>query len=595
MSVSLSAQRVPAASIVIGRDSPPAVSFAAAELGRYLAIMTGGRFPVGPEPADDQAPIIRLGVHPPGGPGLTGKRRGACGWVARADTITIGGDEPGAVLHAVYALLEELGCVWLSHREGGEIVPLVPELTLPEGERVHEPVFAHREFTNLWPITREYPLMIDWMAKNRFNRFMVFANIEGSIEAYLDLLEPELLARDMQATMGHHSFRYFLPPDEFFADHPEYYALLDGERSTEGQICTSNPAVTRTVAERVCEFFSAHPHIEMVGLWPNDGYGWCECEACAAIEPQRPSDFGGGRMRRSDTNLQFVNAVAELVAQEHPDRRLSALAYVNYVEPPELTEPAENVAVCFAPFLRCMKHAIAPEEPCERDNERFARMLEQWRPLVSDDLYLFGYLMQIHRISLPHRITGMLQPNWQWMAGAGVDGYVMEFVPEEWGSFGVNGHLTGRLSWEPEMDVADWLAGYYRHLYGPAADEMSEYFAELERLVRVEGPCTGHYDYSFTARLTDKLMRPALAALGRARVAAASGEKRHWRAAEHAWQGLEMLMRVGAWQRLVRDGLEARAAESARDILEWSRNYSDDGALDVRYIERTLGRVVEGD
>ncbi|MCD6360736.1 MAG: DUF4838 domain-containing protein [Armatimonadetes bacterium] len=588
MSVTLSARYVPAASIVIARDSPPAVSFAAAELSRYLAIITGGRFPVVDEPQGD-APAIRLGVGAPGGPNLTGRRRGSYGWTARENTITISGSDPGAVLHGVYALLEDLGCVWLHHREGGEIVPRIPEVTIPAGEHIAEPVFAHREFTNLYPITREYPLMIDWMAKNRFNRFMVFANVEGSIETYQELLEPELLARGMSATMGHHSFRYFLPPGEFFADHPEYYALLDGERSPEGQLCTSNPAVVETIAGRVCEFFSAHPHIEMVGLWPNDGYGWCECRQCAQLEPERPSSWPGGRPCRSDTNLRFVNAVAEIVAQEHPDRRLSALAYVNYMDPPERVEPADNVAVCFAPFHRCMKHPLRPDTECERANAQYARMIERWREVTADDLYLFSYLMQIHRMSLPHRIVGMLQPNWQWLAGAGVDGYVMEFVPEEWDAFGVNAHLTGRLSWEPEMDVDAWLVGCYEHLFGPAADEMGEYFAELERLIREEGPCTGHYDYSFTARATDELMLPALEALGRARALAATGEKRHWQAVQRAWVGMEMLMRVGQWQRLVRDGLEARAQQATKDIITWARKHADSGALDLRYIERTLG------
>jgi len=590
MGVALNAKHVPTASIVIERDSPLAVSFAASELRRYLAIITGGRFPVGEEVADEQAPAIRLSVNLAGGPNLSGRKPGSFGWTARDGQIAISGDEPGAVLHAVYALLEELGCVWLHHWEGGEIVPLIPEVTVPFGERIHEPVFTHREFTNILPITDEFPLMIDWMAKNRFNRFMVFANVAGSIETYLELLEPEVLARGMRATMGHHSFRYFLPPDEFFADHPEYYALLNGRRNPDGQVCTSNPEVVERMAERVCGFFTDHPGIEMIGLWPNDGQGsWCQCERCMALEPQRPSFWAEDKPRRTDTYLRFVNQVAEFVAREHPDRRLSALACVDYVEPPTQVEPADNVAVCFAPFQRCIKHPIAPGERCDRRNEAYARMIEQWRPLVGNDLYLFCYLMQIDMHSLPYPIMHMLPDNWRWMADAGVDGYVMEFTPEEWGTFGQNAHAIGRLSWDTEMDLEAWLAEHDQHVFGPAAAEIGELRERLTHDLALPGPCTGHYDFSYTARATDELMRPALEALGCARALAATGEKRHWRATQKTWVGIELLMRMGRWQRLVRGGLEARASQAAAETLEWARGEADSGALAIGRLERALG------
>jgi len=628
MSLILRADNQPAASVVTEPDSPLAVAFAARELSRYLAIMTGGRFPLceGGPPGD--APVLRVGTAPERRAGKEARpsvrqrrdgddngrrgtgprptddnggrqRRGAYGWRVHADGADIFGDGPGAVLHAVYALLEDLGCVWLHAWEGGEIIPRVPAVTLPGGEHVAEPAMRHREFTNLMPIDAGYVHHIEWMAKNRFNRFMVFANIEGSVERYLELLEPEMVARGMTATMGHHSFRWFLPPGEFFADHPEWYALLDGERSPDGQLCTSNPAVAETVADRVCAFLSNHEHIEMVGLWPNDGFGWCECPECAALEPREPSRFRPEHLRRTDTYLRFVNAVAERVAADHPDRRLSALAYVNYADAPEAVELADNVALCFAPFLRCLKHPMTPDADCGRMNAEYAREFERWRQVTANDLYLFSYLMQIHTMSIPYPITHMLQDNWQWLVEAGCDGYVCEFVPEEWGTFGVNGHLMGRLSWEPEMDVEAWLMAHLEHLYGPAAEEMDAYFQALADDWALPGECTGHYDLAYTERATERLLRPALQAFGRARALAAEGEKRHWQAVQRAWVGLELLLRMGAWRRLVRDAedgpevrrpsLRRRAVDAARDLLAFAREHADSGAVEASRYERLVG------
>ncbi|MGD9496813.1 MAG: DUF4838 domain-containing protein [Armatimonadota bacterium] len=590
----------PAASVVIPPDSPPAVSFAARELAHYLAIMTGGRFPMSAGELADDAPVLRVGVSP-----NSGSRRGSYGWRIDDRGAEIFGDRPGAVVHAVYALLEGLGCVWLHAWEGGEIIPRVPRVELPAGERTFEPAMVHREFSNLMPIDAGYVHHIEWMAKNRFNRFMVFANIEGSVERYLELLEPEVVLRDMQATVGHHSFRYFLPPSEYFETHPEWYALLDGARSPDGQLCIANPEVIERVAEAVCGFFAAHEQIEMIGLWPNDGFGWCQCPECLALEPQQPSRFWPQHLRRTDSYLRFVNAVAARVAQEHPDRRLSALAYVNYADAPLAVEPADNVAVCFAPFLRCLKHPVAPGVDCTRMNAAYARELERWRELTSNHLYLFCYLMQIHTLSLPYPVARMLSTQWRWLVEAGCDGYVCEFVPEEWGTFGENAHLIGRLSWEPEMDVAAWLTRHREHLFGPAAAEMGAYFTALRELLVEGGLCTGHYDLSWTERATERLLRPALQAFGRARALAATGEKRHWQAVERAWVGLELLLRMGAWRRLLRDAqiqpevrrpwLREGAVEAARDLLEFARAHRASGAVEVERYERIVGGWLEKD
>ncbi|MFO8081983.1 MAG: DUF4838 domain-containing protein, partial [Armatimonadota bacterium] len=476
---------------------------------------------------------------------------------------------------------------WLHPRDGGEIIPRTPRVELPFGEHLAEPAMTIRELTNLYEIDREYPLHIDWMAKNRLNRFMAFLNVEGSLEAFAEL-EPELAVRDMDATLGHHSFRFLLPPEEHFEPHPEWYALIDGERTPDWQLCSSNPEVAERVAERVCELFDAHPTVEMFGLWPNDGFGWCECEACLELEQQRPSQFRPEHPQRTETYLRFVNAVARRVAEVHPDRRFSALAYVNYADAPEQVRPAENVAVCFAPFQRCLKHPLRSDVQCDRMNAEYAREFERWREVTSGDLYVFSYLMQIHTLSLPYPIQAMLQKNWRWLIDTGCDGFTMEFVPEEWGAFGANAYLTARLAWQPGMDVEAWLAEHEAAIYGPAAERMGEYRRELAAVLVDGGPCTGHYDLTWTTRATERMLRPALEALGHARALAATGQKRHWQAVERAWVGMELLLRVGEWQRLIRDGLDERAEEAKAGLLRFARENVQGGGVDLRRYESAL-------
>ena len=563
----------------IVRPAEAGLDFAADELARYLAIITGAWFAV-VEEAD--GPAITLRVEP-------GEAE-EYGWEVEDRRVTLWGDCALSVLFAVYHFLEtHAGCCWLADFEGGEVVPRIEALEVPCERQIFRPAMTHRAFTNYPAIDRRTVSMVDWMAKHRFNRFMIFANAAGSLEAYEKLLRRELVGRGMQVEMGHHSFRFFLPPEAFFEEHPEWYAQLEGERSTRGQVCTSNPAVAEAMAARVCDFLDQHPEITTVGLWPNDGYGWCECPECLAQEPQEPSAVYPTQPRRTDTYLKFVNAVAERVALHHPDRSLSALAYVNYIEPPRETVPLPNVKVCFAPFQRCFKHGIRGGEGCTRPNEHYAGLLERWRRIVPGTLYLFEYLMLIDMMSLPYRIEPILPEDFQYYAGGGIDGFVLEFKPEEWGPYGENAHLIGRLAWAPEADLEGYRAYYYQELYGPAAAEMLEYFSIFENSFIARGPCVHHYDLEYTRRATHQLLQPALEHLGRAIGLAAKAEPRHREAVQRAQTGVQLLERVGRWRELAAQGPD-RAREAGEELVQWVEARRKSGAVDAEYIVRRVQR-----
>ena len=584
--------------IVCDGAVPP---FAVDELRTYLAIITSASLPV-----SDTATGPRIVLR------VTPAEREEHRFSITDREIVIAGTDAGALVHAVYHFLETYcGCRWLAACEGEEIVPRRETLEVPCEERSFAPTFGHRAFTNYPNIDGRTVSMVDWMAKHGFNRFMIFANMAhgmreaGSFEAYERILKPELVARGMKIEMGHHSFRYFLPPDEFFAAHPEYYAQIGGERTAAGQVCTSNPEVAEIMARRVCEFMTAHPEIDTVGLWPNDGYGWCECEQCLREEPQEPSWPYEAHPRRTDTYLRFVNRIAAVVAREHPTKRLSALAYVNYVQPPRAVTPLPNVKVCFAPFQRCFKHPlnVPGDVRCSRHNAEYARLLEQWRPLVPGELYLFEYLMLIDMFSLPYPITHVLPVDFQYYAGAGVDGYVLEFKPEEWGTYGVNANLIGALSWDPRSDMPELLQQYYREQYGDAADEMAAYFGALQRDFVASGPCVHHYDLEYTRRATPQLMRPALEHLGRAMMIAAHGSREQRQHVQQAQSGAQWLLKIGEWREAVAQAQEAKperraelrqaARQMGEELLAWAEARRESGTLDSVYLTRRIRQEQE--
>ncbi|MCE5238961.1 DUF4838 domain-containing protein [bacterium] len=565
------------------------LAFAADELARYLAIVTGAHFPLGEGP--ERAVSLQINDAP------TEEH----GWDIRPDGLTLFGHDTLSVLHAVYHFLEEhCGCRWLAEFEDGEIIPRRETLSVPCEQRRFRPDFAQRAFTNYPDIDRLTVAMCDWMAKQRFNRFMIFANAEGAFEAYEQVLQREVVARGLKIELGHHSCKYFMPPSELFDTHPEYFALIQGERSPRGQLCTSSPEVVALVAERISRLMSAHPEIDTVGLWPNDGYGWCECERCLALEPQEPSRLWPGYPRRTDTYLQFVNQVAELVAQDHPDGFLSALFYVNYVEPPRQVEVLPQVKVYFAPFQRCFRHPLGGAPDCRRPNVQYAEMLRQWRPLVPGQLLLFEYLMLIDMVSVPYPLYRLLPEDFRFYRDLGVEGYVLEYRPAEWGPYGQHAHLIGELSWDADADVQAALDGHFSDLYGPAAGEMMAFWTSLEERFGQGGGCVHHYDLGYTRRATHQLLRPALDCLGRAVALAASAEPRHREAVAQAQVSAQLLLLLGRWQDSLHQAMKiAKLADdaivAAQELVDFAQRHADSGALFapgiMRRVEGEMARL----
>ena len=582
--------------------------FAADQLAYYIALATGARPAVANAPTPSGAAatansVLELHLGQP-----TGHR-------CRDETVSLHvagnagvltASSPAGLLFGVYRLVESFADVcWLNRWEGDENIPRTRELVIPDGDYSWSPRFSCRGFTNYPRIDPQTADFADWMAKCGFNQYVVNPQPAGALEAYRRHLRAALVLRGMKASLEHHTLPFWLPPSEYFQQHPEYFAKVDGQRRPEGQPCTSHPEVRRIIARRILDFLDGNPEIAEVGLWPRDGFGWCECEACST-RLLRPSRLWPDLPCRTDAYLEFVNDVAAKVAEERPEVTVTALAYLNYVDPPVSVTPLPNVVIYFAPFLRCMKHALE-DSACQRRNPVYLEMLLRWRDATPGELRLFLYDLGVDTLSLPYPCAERLVADFDLYERLGVDGYVLEYVPEEWATFATNAHAIAFLSWTRkgrECDGLDSYLGRYRHaLYGPSAAAMAEYFGELAVRLVEEGPCTGHYDLSWTRRATHAFLSPALEALGRA-LAAAAPEKAAWRSVRRAQVACEHLLRVGQWQRCLADAQKRRAGASARPVrmameaaeavVEWAGAHGDLGALHAEKITARVHQEMQG-
>lgn len=360
--------------------------------------------------------------------------------------LLLAGGSPRGTLYAVYSFLEDdLGCRWFSPKVS--YIPKKADLPLPTLKRKVSQVFENRE-----------PFAYsgydgDWAARNRCNGHSSHLDEAhgGKIE-YIGFV---------------HTFFPLLPPEKYFQEHPEYYAMLKGKRTVErSQLCLTNPDVLRLVTEKVIDLAKKASPRAIISVSQNDWHGWCECEACRAVEEEEGGVVSGPLLR-------FVNAVAEKVEAVRPDVAIDTLAYQKSRKAPKLVKPRKNVIIRLCSIECSFSHPLEGDGP----NKTFADDIRDWSK-ISSRLYIWDYVTNFRHYLLPHPNFRVLQPNLAFFAAHGVKGiFEQGSYQSPGGEFQeLRNWVLAKLMANPNADmnalVDEFLAGYY----GPAAPEIRRYF-----------------------------------------------------------------------------------------------------------------------
>ena len=454
--------------IVIARDAGPAETLAAEELALFLKQMTGAVFPV----RTDDAPItdteIVLGD-------TTRKARSDLPSHLRTDNwegfaivrederLLIMGNIPRATLYGVYDFLDvELGVRFLAHMVN--YVPTRPTLEVAATSRVYGPPIERR---TIW----EGGLLGDATRRNRMNGISFQVMDEKTLGGVKMIGRPT------------HSFQAFVPHENYFKDHPEYFAFYEGERRDRykgiiTQPCMTNPDVQRLAMDMVLawldEAHQQNPYNKyVVSVSANDSPWHCQCEPCLAINLEEGVVRGAG-----GPQVRLLNAIAARVAVKYPQALLKTMFYQS--DPPQKTRPASNVILEVVSSIDWRYPFDDPSKPgVSIMADRFAngsRMvgdgsLYVWTKhtiLFSDyfkpnpNLRYIAYNIRI--MNEKYRARGFFAQNVQ---SAGADLQPLRY------------YLLARAMWRPQDDSRPQIEEFCRHYYGPAADDVLRYLAYL--------------------------------------------------------------------------------------------------------------------
>lgn len=131
-------------------------------------------------------------------------------------------------------------------------------------------------------------------------------------------------------TYGGHTYPNACPPERYFNDHPEYFAMIGGKRMRGSSrlcqaLCISNPKVEELIVDEMKRRFDEG--FDVCQLAQQDGFAVCGCDKCRAL-------YGTGDDWGEKFWL-FHKHIAERMLKERPGKVVHILSYGKTIHPPQ--------------------------------------------------------------------------------------------------------------------------------------------------------------------------------------------------------------------------------------------------------------------
>jgi len=347
--------------IAVSNVQIPSEVTASKELQTYIFRSTGVKLPIVKESKLKRgAGAIMLGSTVFAGKvGISPK--GSEQWVIRTvgNRLVLAGGRPRGTLYAVYHFLEDImGIHWWTIWD--ETVPNHKILSIGSLNLSGTPGFAYREIYDgelAWPK--------EFYARNRVNGH--YSMVPWSFGGTLQYGLPYHV----------HTFSRYFPPEQYFATHPEWYALTKGKRNPQGQLCLTNKDLFNAWVAKMKDFIKTSyadadkqgiPRPVYFSISQNDWEGSCECDNCKAIYEKEG---------HSGLSLMFVNAVAAEIEKEYPEILVDTLAYWFYEEAPKTIKPRDNVRIRLCDVGEDVMHPMI-----HSNNKNGLRRLQDWSKIT---------------------------------------------------------------------------------------------------------------------------------------------------------------------------------------------------------------------
>ncbi len=354
--------------------------------------------------------------------------------------VITGGTDQGTC-YGVYAFLEDyLGCRWLSSKVSQ--IPKRSHIMLGPILDTQKPALTYRE------VYYSDAMDARFAGRNKLN-------------GNASLIQDGRLRRERHRGWGYwcHTFGTHVPAVKYFQSHPEYFALVDGRRRADKQLCLTQPEVLALVVADLRQRMQENPEAHYWSVSQNDTGGNCQCPACQAIDAREGTPMG--------SLLEFINRVAA----EFPDNTISTLSYQYSRRPPKTLRPATNVLIMLC-SIECDRRQPIALEP---SSASFREDVVNWSK-ICDQVFVWDYVVQFSHLVSPFPNLRVLQPDMQFFVNNHARGVFSQGNREAHGEWAeLRAYVLAKLLWNPACNVDRIINDFLKGFYGAAAGPLRQY------------------------------------------------------------------------------------------------------------------------
>ena len=519
----------PLAEIVVPKAVHPTVMTGAKELSTWIEYISGAKLEIREgEPSADK-PAIVLTVNPD----FAAEDLKAIGTKdgyavrQRGPHLYIIATRGKGILNGVYRFLQKnTDIIWARpNKEFGTIATPNPTIVFTETNYVDVPKFIMRGW-QCEPFNQDHD---QWLVRQ-----------QAAWTSHMDekkRLHTEWFDDMFICHAAHNTIRLYLPESKYYKDHPDFYAMLNGERvrpSSKGsaltQLCYTNKAMTEEFIKNFDSIVDKNPDYSLYGICEEDNLLGCECPACSA-----DITLPDGRVIKKKDNPKvftstrffiWVNAIARHLKERHPGKGIKTNGYFLTEAPPEV-QLEENIITSYAPIFKNSK--ISMEHP---DCKEVLSNLITWSKRSDKVMHREYYGLQK---VFPRPIDGIAMQDWRAiLKHSNITRTYSEMVCDmknHWDGiqcWDMNAPIYWCLAngpWDPDVDVETLRTQFFTRVYGEAAKDMADFYHAVEKVWLTLPGRSSWMDNPFSLWAAVFRRNPELKATLDAFVASAAGKK----------------------------------------------------------------------
>lgn len=347
---------------------------------------------------------------------------------------------------AVLTFLEEFcGVRWFLPTPMGEVVPKAKDISVPKDlKKTFVPAFGYS----------------DGRATYNNDFFTAAGGTPASIA--------NNFRNAIAVWPGGHTYIQAVPAAKYFQTHPEYFALIDGQRTGEGNhLCSTNPEVRQILLNWMRDRFDEG--YELVSIGQADGYLRCQCPKCEKMDNYRYKslglawdDFLYGKLKDTPCERLFFlhKWVIDKVRESHPDKQVLLMCYAPTAWPSKKIKYFGDNAF----------GELTNQEP---------EFINAWQgKLTGFTGYIYWFDIHCPMGMDVHATAKEVAEKIRYLHKNGFIG-LYQFAETNWGFQGPVFYELGKLMGDPRQDYKVLIREYCQGVFGKASNTMLMFFSLL--------------------------------------------------------------------------------------------------------------------